>query len=533
MASVTEQLGVLAETVDLVSGRVPSEDEGRARAVLTHAPRRLAAGPQTVVALAGATGSGKSSLFNAISGTRLAEQGARRPTTSTTQAASFSATNSELLDLLGVKRRHEVAPPRPDLADLILLDLPDHDSTAAAHREEVDRMVTVVDQFIWVLDPQKYADAAIHQRYLRPLAKHREVITVVLNQADRLTPPQLAETLAHIRRLLEADGLGEVPLLATSAKTGQGIDDLRGRLASIATTKKAAAARLAADVSVAAQRLDAAVGHGRTGDASDATINRLTAHLAASAGVPLVADAVRASVKHRGQLATGWPVVKWLAKLRPDPLKRLRLGGRKDAELEAPGAHRSSLSGARSSAADAQLSTGLRILTDELSADMPPTWQEAVGRAVHKHDETLPDALDRAIVATDLKADRTPVWWQVIRGVQWLLIAAVVVGALWLTLNVVLGYFGLPRVDVFPVGPDDGLRVPVPTALILGGVVLGLLLSLISQLAISASAKRASRRARKALEASVREVALERVIAPAEIEVARYAKARRALDRLT
>ena len=53
----------------------------------------------------------------------------------------------------------------------------------------------------------KYADAAIHHNYLRPLAGHREVITVVLNQADRLTAPQLDQCLAHLRRLLDDDGL--------------------------------------------------------------------------------------------------------------------------------------------------------------------------------------------------------------------------------------------------------------------------------------------------------------------------------------
>ena len=53
----------------------------------------------------------------------------------------------------------------------MLLDLPDHDSTVAAHRLEVDRLVALVDVLVWVLDPQKYADAAIHERYLRPLAR--------------------------------------------------------------------------------------------------------------------------------------------------------------------------------------------------------------------------------------------------------------------------------------------------------------------------------------------------------------------------
>ena len=123
-------------------------------------------------------------------------------------------------------------------------------------------------------------------------------------------------------------------------------------------------------------------------------------------------------------------------------------------------------------------------------------------------------------------------WWQVIRVLQWLLIGAVVVGLGWLTLNVVLSYFGLGQLATVPIGPAEGPRVPLPTLLALGGVAAGILLSFGSQLAIGAAANRAARRAKKALEASVSTVARELVIVPAEAEVQRYAAARAALDRL-
>jgi len=532
MTTTSEKLDTLSDVVNLVQGRVPAGVEGEARRVLAHATRRLAAGPQTTVALAGATGSGKSSLFNAISGTLLAEQGARRPTTSRTLALSFAATNPALLDLLGVERRHEATPPTPDLADLVLLDLPDHDSTAGAHREEVDRMVGLVDQFIWVLDPQKYADAAIHKRYLRPLARHRDVITVVLNQADLLSPRQLDQCLRHIRTLLDADGLTGVPLLATSAVTGMGVEELRHRLGALTTGKRAAAQRLAADVAVSAAELDEAVGRGGVGKVGEPTIAALNAQLAAAAGVPTVVDAVRSSVKHRGQLATGWPLVKWLGRLRPDPLKRLRLGtGEARDDGKTPELTRSSLP-ARSSAAAAHLSTGLRAFSRELGESMPPAWQEAIGAAVHASERTLPDELDRALVGADLKVSRPPIWWGAIRALQWLLIAAVVVGVGWLTVNMVLGYFGLPALGTVPIGPEGGLRVPLPTILALGGLLAGIILSAVSQLIIAATARGAARRARRSLEAAVAEVARRRVVEPAEAEVARYALARKALDRI-
>src|SRR5690606_39507694 len=131
----------------------------------------------TVVALAGATGSGKSSLFNALAGAPVAKVGVMRPTTAAAQAAVWDPEGAgPLLDWLGVRRRH-VVDPSADPAErepggLILLDLPDHDSIEASHRLEVNRLVGLVDLLVWVLDPQKYADAAVHERYLRPLARH-------------------------------------------------------------------------------------------------------------------------------------------------------------------------------------------------------------------------------------------------------------------------------------------------------------------------------------------------------------------------
>ena len=68
----------------------------------------------------------------------------------------------------------------------MLLDLPDHDSTEVAHHVEVDRLVELADLLVWVLDPQKYADAAVHERYLKPLASHRDIMLVVLNHIDEV-----------------------------------------------------------------------------------------------------------------------------------------------------------------------------------------------------------------------------------------------------------------------------------------------------------------------------------------------------------
>ncbi|SDK51921.1 GTPase [Nonomuraea jiangxiensis] len=254
--SLESRLAALLEAASLADGRLSERAVSGARAVAGRAGvRRSLSVEHTVAALAGATGSGKSSLYNALAGEDLAAVGVTRPTTATAQAALWDGEGAgPLLDWLDVPRRHS-APAASDLSGLVLLDLPDHDSIRLSHRLEVDRLVELVDLLVWVVDPQKYADAALHERYLRPLARHRDVMLVVLNQVDRLPPQAVDRCVRDLRRLLEDDGLGGVPVLAVSARTGTGMPDFRALLGDRVSERKSWSARLAADITTAADHL--------------------------------------------------------------------------------------------------------------------------------------------------------------------------------------------------------------------------------------------------------------------------------------
>ncbi len=87
---LTERVEALRVAAEKGRGRLSLEVVQSAEDVVRRASERLAiTADHTVVALAGATGSGKSSTFNALSGLTLAEVGRRRPTTSETTAVSF------------------------------------------------------------------------------------------------------------------------------------------------------------------------------------------------------------------------------------------------------------------------------------------------------------------------------------------------------------------------------------------------------------------------------------------------------------
>ena len=68
----------------------------------------------------------------------------------------------------------------------MLLDVPDYDSVTTAHALQVDRLVPLADLLVWVVDPQKYADAALHEGYLRGLGARQEDMVVLINQIDTL-----------------------------------------------------------------------------------------------------------------------------------------------------------------------------------------------------------------------------------------------------------------------------------------------------------------------------------------------------------
>ena len=523
---VADRLEALGRAVDAGRGRIEDPLLDRAEAVLDRATARLAlSGDHTVVALAGATGSGKSSMFNALTGLDLSTVGVRRPTTSLTTGCSFGHDAAEVLDWLGVQRRHQVAAADPRLDGLVLLDLPDHDSTEVAHHLEVDRLVELVDMLVWVVDPQKYADAALHERYLRRLTEHGDVMIVVLNHIDEVAPAERPGMLEDVGRRLTEDGLDGVPVLGASALHGDGVEDLRALVARRVKDKKAAAARLEADVTAVARDLHAVSGDADPGELTRAERAELVDSLADAAGVPTVVRAVQRSVARRGSQQTGWLVTSWLSRLKPDPLRRLHLDlGASGRELTGVG---------RASVPEptrvqrARVDSAVRRTADRVGVGLAPVWADAVRQASVSRLPDVDDALDRAVVATDLGAAKVPLWWRVAKILQVLLALALLGGALWLLALVVLGYLQLPVPD-----PPERYGLPLPTLLLLGGVAGGLALALVGRLVNGLVARSRARSAERRLRRSIGAVADDLVVAPIEAELAAYAETRAAVRSL-
>ncbi|MGE5829245.1 MAG: GTPase, partial [Micromonosporaceae bacterium] len=407
--TVLHRLDALERFVGLAAGRLPDPALEPARRLLDRGGTRLSlSGEHTVVALAGSTGSGKSSIFNALARMELSPAGHLRPTTGEAHACVWGQAGAdELVDWLGVGAAHRFTRESPLDADdeaplrgLVLLDLPDMDSVATGHRIETDRLVDTVDLVIWVLDPQKYADQAVHEQYLSHMGALREVTVVVLNQVDRLPAADADRCRADLARLVEADGLPGVTVLATSAATGEGIDELRTVVEKAVGARQAALARLEGEIDTVAEELRPSVG-ADVALPGDEPVQALQDALVSSAGVAAVAAATTEEYVRRAAVP-GWP------------LRRRRVAVAAD-----PG-----------SAQPAVVALAAHHFADQASVGLPEPWAEAVREHVRAAAD-LPDELGRAVsVATP----RRPRVWvaRAARLLWWLAVLVSLTGLAWL-----------------------------------------------------------------------------------------------------
>ncbi|OKJ00513.1 ATP-binding protein [Streptomyces sp. CB01249] len=543
------RLDALRELVGLSRARLDRAALAEAGRVLDEAAaRQRLSSRHTVVAIAGASGSGKSALFNALAGAPLSETGLRRPTTSSPLACSWTDGAAGLLDRLAVPGRLRRRPAPGAAADealqgLVLVDLPDHDSAAKGHRDQVDRVLALVDAVIWVVDPEKYADAALHERYLRPLAGHAEVTFVVLNQIDRLPGEAADQVLDDLRRLLDEDGmaLGEhgepgATVLPLSALTGEGVGELRELLGRFVQDRTAATRRLSADVDAAAARLRPVyVAEGRPGLGERAR-EEFTDRLAEAVGAAAAGQAAEREWRRNAGRACGTP---WLRLWRWYEATR-QPGSRDRVPLAAPPEERLT--------ARQRVEQAVRTVADDAAAGLPGPWAQAVREAAVHGAKGLPDALDElagrvaggeaaargaggAVCATasepaggtsrrgagEGRGGRAagkpprPAWWPAAVLAQVAMTLLQIFGGLWLA-GQIIGVL------------EPGLLTPA--LVMLGGIVGGPLVEWSCAAAARGPARRYGQEAERRLREAAAACGRARVLDPVAAELMRYREVR-------
>ena len=500
--ALPERLDALDEAVRLADARIDDELVNRARAVLDKARGRLARGPETVVvALGGGTGSGKSSLFNALAGEDLSRVGPVRPVTS--EVASLAVGDAEgaaaVLDWLTVRRRHVASPTSMLPEGLVLLDLPDHDSVEMEHRRTVDRFVERVDVLVWVVDPLKYAQRALHDGYLRMLAAHARVVVVVLNHIDSLARDARAAVLSDLRRLLDEEGLQRARLVSTSARTGEGVAGLRTTIADFVAKRRAVAQRVAGDLANVSAAMAAQVG---APVSATLDVGRLSRALANASGIDALAETGRGTYVDDANdasrpLLTG-AVLKRVRSARR-PLRRLRrpAGAGHQAEISPIGVRHAVVE-----------------LADEAARGLPHPWPQRLHSAAQSAGADLPGAVAKAVDRVDVHDVRRRAWWRMFAVIGTVFEAALLLGVVWLTMLAVVAWLQLPPPPTF-----EFREVPVPTLLAVGGGIATVLWNLLRRRLVSIGAGRHRTKVLTHLRAAVSEAAEERAVVPLRAEL--------------
>jgi hypothetical protein len=350
-----------------------------------------------------------------------------------------------------------------------------------------------------------------------PLAGHSEVVAVVLNQSDLLTAGQVEDCMHDLRRLLDTEGLHDVQILATSAVTGAGIEELRKLLIGAVSARTAMAARLSADVDKIVARFEAYAG--TEGPESigehldEGTGPELAAAFASAAGVSAIGDALRAARELRAMDYVGWPV-KWAVErmTSPDPIRKIRLG-RLRADLQ-------DITAGPSGAQQAEIDNALTDVSDQRVPPLPRPWSGSVRAAVRSRAPDIPAALSAEIGAAMPDERVVDGSWRVIGMLQGLLLGCALVGTAWFAALLV---FGVGRVGSNVPGTfTQHPFIAAAVALVAVGLFGGWLTARIGMNGVAASADLQRELVTEEIGQRLAGVAAELVVAPADQEVAEF-----------
>jgi len=538
------RLTALARVIQIGSARAGPDGFSlpllaEAEQLVTRACERLRmSANHTVAVLAGGTGSGKSSLFNQLARADFSAVGVIRPFTKDPHACVWGMDGAAaLLEWLRIPPRNRYARSsalgegEESLRGLILIDLPDHDSVAAGASAEMNRLVGLADLMVWVLDPQKYADAAVHSRYLTPLAGHSAVIAVVLNQSDLLTTEQAEDCVSDLTRLLDSEGLHDARVLTTSARTGAGLDELRTVLAASVAARRAATDRIAADLDVMGVRFLPYAGEGRgagqdggTDDFAEVPPSSamvLAESFGRAAGTAGVGQALQSARELRAVDYVGWPV-SWLADraLGRDPVRKLRLG---DLWEELRG-----VSAGPAGAQQAEIDNALTALGEQVGPTLPKPWSETVRAAARSRRDEIPGALGTAIGDSLPEENSAAPWWRVVAVWQGLLLGCAVTGLAWVAAILVIGVFHAARHA--PAIFSDAALLPWVILLIAAILVLGWLTASGCMSLVSSAALRERSRVEEHIRSRMKDIAERLVLVPVKQELSEYGRFCAALE---
>lgn len=204
---------------------------------------RLESGPQSplLVAIIGATGTGKSKIFNSLLGSVISPSSFKRPTTRSpliygglelapfVERKTFFAGygknfhhDADSVSTTQDRQLHAVLDSAPPFNGLALIDTPDFDSVSAENRQVAADVFDRCDAVIFVTDAIKYADQ-VGWDYLHQIRTRQKTAVFLINRLrNPLSLTDFARRLREagldrpVHSLTEHPTLGDEDLLAAT-----------------------------------------------------------------------------------------------------------------------------------------------------------------------------------------------------------------------------------------------------------------------------------------------------------------------------
>lgn len=223
-------------TAALNAERELEQANHRLAQLLNQPPATLSAGGERAMrdelwiwGVLGGKNVGKTTLINALAGQDVVEygdpigEGTYVPWAYCSPADEAPA-RARLESARDVSVQYRPAAPE-SMSGLVLVDLPDFDSSFADHAEQVRKIATVLDGVIWVTTPKKVSDLRAIEEIQRVL-KSRTNFVYVLNkmdwllaQSDRPPREELDRAAAALRlQAAQADGANSARTYLISAR---------------------------------------------------------------------------------------------------------------------------------------------------------------------------------------------------------------------------------------------------------------------------------------------------------------------------
>lgn len=157
--------------------------------------------PSIVIGIIGGTGVGKSTLINALAHEEISQASDRRPYTDRAVIYRHQDQDSLSSGREDLFKSPDAIHVIDSIKDIVIVDMPDIDSHNRGNERTVLELAPLLDMVIWVVTPEKYADASLFE-FLKNCGAHQSNFIFVFNKSDQLLDETSADKYLKLKEAL-------------------------------------------------------------------------------------------------------------------------------------------------------------------------------------------------------------------------------------------------------------------------------------------------------------------------------------------